>query len=63
MLKSYNMYELTEIGKEKFNLSDDWHCFYMKLTEDGTQLRYGLAPQDEQGNWLEDEIYSYIDLT
>ena len=63
MPQPYFMTELTEIGREKFNLSNDWHCFCMKLTDDGKRVRYGLSPKDENGDWLEEEIYSYADLT
>ena len=62
-MKSYSMNELTEIGRKEFNLSDEWYCFKAEATEDLRRIRYVLSPKNENGEWLEKEVYGYVSLT
>lgn len=66
MAKSYSMNDLTDIGRKKFNLSNDWFCFYAEVTEQGkgNKMKYGLSRKDESGEWIEDsqEIYDFVSL-
>lgn len=64
MRKSYTFKELSEIGRKEFNLSDDWHCFTAEVSGKGKgdKLKYGLSPQDENGKWLDKEVYGYVTL-
>ncbi|MCM3180204.1 hypothetical protein [Cytobacillus horneckiae] len=59
-MKSYSFGELTEIGRKKHNLDENWHCFMAEVIDD--QLRYGLSPKDKNGNWLQPELYDLVSL-
>lgn len=58
---SYTVNELSEIGRTKFNLSEEWCCFSAEVGEDG-RLRYGLSPKDKDGKWMDEEFYGYVSL-
>ncbi|MCJ8008927.1 hypothetical protein ACFFF5_21165 [Lederbergia wuyishanensis] len=62
--KSYSFQDLTIIGRDRFKLDETWHCFTAEVTENGkgSQVKYGLSPQDENGEWLQEEIYGYVPL-
>jgi len=59
MKKSYSLKELTEIGRKEFNLSDEWHCF-MADASNYPIIRYGLSPKNENGEWINKEVYGYV---
>lgn len=58
----YSLDELTEIGREKFSLKNEWHCFFAEIQ--GDKLKYGLARKNMEGEWVKDseEVYGYVPI-
>lgn len=50
-LKSYSLPELSNIGREIFNLPNNWHCFKADVVD--TKLHFYLAEKDVNGCWIE----------